>query len=112
MLSRDLGPRGRAPGRANLLPQTRSRSGAQIFASDRFHRGESGSPDLSRPKFTSQKRTQRRTKAVSFLLLPAIVGGVAPNAADLPPRRSRDADQVHLSEHFKTGSKGLFSYRA
>lgn len=82
----------------------RSRSGAQIFASDRFHRGEPGSPDVSRPKFTSQKRTQKRTKAFSFLLLPAIVDGVAPNAADLPPHHipgvtggSRDADRVRGS---------------
>lgn len=104
MLNRDFGPRGRVPGRVNLLPQTRSRSGAQIFDSDRFHRGESGSPDLSGPKFTSQKRTQKRTKAFSFLLLPAVVRGIAPNAADLPPHHipgvtggSRDADRARGS---------------
>lgn len=101
MLNRDLGPRGHVPGRADLLvpgPVLKS------LRSDRFHRGEPGSPDVSRPKFTSQKRTQKRTKAFSFLLLPAIVDGVAPNAADLPPHHipgvtggSRDADRVRGS---------------
>lgn len=95
MLKRVFGPRARGPGRGNLLPRTRSWSGALIFASDRFHRGESGSPDLSRPKFTSQKRTQKRTEAFSFLLRPAIVRGVAPNAADLPPHHIQDAAALH-----------------
>lgn len=78
--------------------QTR-RSCAKIFGSDRFrmdppprqNRGESGSPDLSRPKFTSQERTQKTTKASSSLLLPAIVHVGAPNAADSLPHHTPGA---------------------
>lgn len=79
--------------------QTR-RSCVKIFGSDRFgmdpppprqNQGESGSPDLSRPKFTSQERTQKTTKASSSLLLPAIVHVGAPNAADLLPHHTPGA---------------------
>lgn len=73
--------------------QTR-RSCAKIFGSDRFRIDPplaEGSPDLSRPKFTSQERTQKTTKASSSLLLPAIVHVGAPNAADLLPHHTPGA---------------------
>lgn len=65
--------------RASLL-QTYSRSFSHPPPS-RQNRGESGSPDLSRPKFTSQEGTQKTTKACSSLLPAAIV----PRAAVLLP---------------------------
>lgn len=54
-----------------LFSKHTRRSYAKIFGSDRFHidpplcqdRSESASPDLSRPKFISQERTQETTKA-------------------------------------------------